>query len=454
MPSIFAASARLEQGWQKDVRLEIKHGRIVALELNATPRPVDAVVDTLLPALANLHSHSFQRAMAGMSEFAVGGHDNFWSWRELMYRFAARVTPEQIEAIAALAFMEMQEAGFASVGEFHYLHHQKGGQPYSSPAELSSRIFAAAITCGIGLTHLPVLYSYGGAGKKELSARQLRFGNDVERFNALVSLVQAAAKVLSDDIRVGVAAHSLRATSPDDLAQLVAAHPKGPVHIHMAEQLKEVSDIKAWLGAAPVEWLLDNAPIDQRWCLIHATHMSENETRALARSGAVAGLCPITEANLGDGIFNGSTYVRQQGAFGIGSDSNVRISMREELAMLEYCQRLHERQRNIWANGKGSVGEALYLGAARGAAQALGRDGGQIRVGALADLVAIDRTTPALLALGDNQLLDGLVFAAGDDVISDLWSAGRHMVQSGRHIARDRIIANYSCAISALLADI
>ncbi len=453
MRSIFAKSALVETGWAKNVRLEIKGRKIARISAGTKPRSGDDGVDTLLPALANLHSHCFQRAMAARSEFTVAGRGNFWTWRQLMYRFAEKLTPEQLEAIAALAFMEMQEAGFASAVEFHYLHHQRGGKTDSSLAELSLRVFAAAMTTGIGLTHLPVLYSYGGAGKKQLGAEQLRFANDMDRFNALVGAARAAAKVLPADTRVGVAAHSLRATSPADLTELIRANPKGPFHIHVAEQLKEVSDIKAWLGAPPVEFLLDNAPLGPRWCLIHATHMSENETIALAGSGAVAGLCPITEANLGDGPFNGPAYLNHRGVFGIGSDSNIRISMQEELRMLEYSQRLRDEERNILIFGQGSLGTALYLGAAKGGARALGREGGEIRVGALADLVAINRTIPALYALSDEQILDGLVFAAGKDAITDLWSAGRHMVEEGRHIARDQIVAAYRVAMNGLLAE-
>jgi len=388
--------------------------------------------------------------MAGMSEYRAAGRDNFWVWRQLMYRFVDRLSAHQIEAIAALAFMEMQEAGYASVAEFHYLHHQPSGQRYDNPAELSLRILAAAQTTGIGLTLLPVLYSYGGARRAKLSGGQQRFANDVERFNRLVSDARDGARHLPADTKVGVAPHSLRATSPDELARVVGAHHNGPVHIHVSEQTREVEEIKSWLGARPVAWLLDNLPLDNNWCLIHATHMSESETTALARSGAVAGLCPITEANLGDGIFNGAAYLKHGGAFGVGTDSNISVSLIGELRMLEYSQRLRDRERNILASGEGSVGETLYLGAAAGGARALGRDAGSIRVGALADLVAVDRTIPALCALGDGQLLDGLVFAAGGNAITDLWSAGRHMVRAGRHVARDRIVADYRAAIAGL----
>jgi formiminoglutamate deiminase len=454
MPSIFSKTAFLETGWAQNVRLVIEGGKIATITPSTKSRAGDVLADTLLPALANLHSHSFQSAMAGMTEFRAAGRDSFWTWRDLMYRFVNHITPEQAEAIASLVFMEMQEAGYASVGEFHYIHHQTGGQPYNNLSELSNRIFAAAETSGIGLTHLPVLYTYGGAGKIALSGGQLRFGNDVATFNRLVSEAKEGAKFLPSDTRVGIAPHSLRATSPEDLPELLTSHPSGPIHIHISEQQKEVADIKDWLGARPVEWLLGNIPVDQRWCLIHATHMTNAETVAMAKSGAVAGLCPITEANLGDGPFNGPTYLENDGAFGLGSDSNVRISLTEELRALEYSQRLRDMSRNVLVAKSGSVGRALYLGAAKGGAQALGRNAGVIRTGALADLVAINSQDPSLCALTDDQFLDGLAIAASDNVVTDLWSAGRHRVRDGKHVSRDRIISNYRAAVSQLMSAI
>ncbi len=452
MTTIFANRALLADGWAENLRLEVRDGRISRLTPNAAAMQGDTRVDTLLPALSNLHSHAFQRAMAGMTEYSLAGRDSFWTWRELMYRFTAHLTPDQVQAIAALVYLEMQEAGYAAVGEFHYLHHQPGGQPYDRLAELSDRIMAAAGETGIGLTHLPVLYSYAGVGEKPLEPGQQRFGNDVDRFCTLVDQARGALGSLPGDCRVGIAPHSLRATSPADLAQVIAAQGTGPIHIHIAEQPKEVAEVQAGLRARPVEWLLANAPVDANWCLIHATHMTEAETRAMAASGAVAGLCPITEANLGDGPFNGPTYLTAGGAFGVGSDSNVLISLTEELRTLEYSQRLRDLSRNVLVVGEGSVGLTLYCGAAMGGAQALDRDAGQIAEGKLADLVAIDSQNPALCALRSDQVLDGLVFASRDSVVTDLWSAGRHQVRNGRHIHRDRIIASYRTAIGGLLS--
>jgi formimidoylglutamate deiminase len=451
---IFAKQALLASGWAVDVRLTVAEGSIRQIEQGSKAQAADVRVDTLLPALGNLHSHAFQRAMAGMTEVRVADRDSFWTWRDLMYRFVDRLTPDQIEAVAALAFMEMLEAGYAAVGEFHYVHHQKRGAPYAHLAELSNRIFAAAKATDIGLTHLPVLYTYGGAGMLALTDGQLRFGNTVDRFLRLVDQAQTGLLQLPADARLGIAPHSLRATSPDDLKTVLTQHRGGPVHIHIAEQPKEVEDIQAWLGARPVEWLLQTTDVTAAWCLIHATHMTDAETARLAASGAVAGLCPSTEANLGDGAFNGSAFLNAGGAFGVGSDSNVQISMIQELRTLEYSQRLRDLARNVMVVGAGSVGRTLYTGAAMGGARALGRNAGDISVGRLADLVAIDSTVPALCALSQQQLLDGLVFAAKDTIVTDVWSAGRHAVRGARHIDRDRIVADYRVAVTALVASI
>ncbi len=452
--TIFAKRALLNMGWVEDLRLEVDDGTITSLRPGSTAEDTDVSVDTLLPALANLHSHTFQRAMAGMTEHRKAGRDSFWTWRDLMYRFTAHLTPDQVQAVAALVFMEMQEAGYASVGEFHYLHHQPDGTPYDRLAELSDRIMAAAVETGIGLTHLPVLYSYSGVGQKPLDVGQKRFGNDVDRYSALLEQTEDAVAGLPGDCLVGMAPHSLRATCPTDLAEVLQDRKAKLVHIHIAEQPREVDEVLAGLGARPVEWLLANASVDPRWCLIHATHMTDRETRDMAATGAVAGLCPITEANLGDGPFNGPTYLKAGGAFGIGSDSNVLISLTEELRTLEYSQRLRDLSRNVLVPGEGSVGQTLYCRAAVGGAQALGRAAGQIAEGQLADLVAIDSQHQTLCALGSNNLLDGLVFAAGDEVVTDVWSAGRHQVQGGRHINRDRIVTRYRSAMDELLPNL
>ncbi len=451
MTTLFAPEALLPEGWASDVRIRMEGMRIASVEVGATPDARDLRLSgqALLPAMPNLHSHTFQRAMAGMTERRGAGDDSFWTWRELMYRFLDVLTPEDIEAVAAQVYLEMLEAGYGSAAEFHYVHHQPGGAAYANLAELSHRIAAAATATGIGLTHLPVLYSYGGAGETPLAGGQLRFGNDLDAF---LRLVEAARPALPEDARIGAAPHSLRGTAPRQLTALAAALPDGPLHIHAAEQVQEVAQIEAWLGARPVAFLLGEVGLDARWCLIHATQMTEAETLGLARSGAVAGLCPITEANLGDGVFNGPAYLAAGGAFGVGSDSNVRISLAEELRTLEYSQRLLHRARNVLAAPEASVGRTLYDAALAGGAQALGRDCGVIAAGALADLVAIDRAHVALAPLSADQILDGWIFAADDRVVREVWSAGRHVVTGGRHVARDAIEARYRDTLAGIMS--
>jgi formiminoglutamate deiminase len=452
MQTIHAAHALLPEGWRSDVRVTVSGGTITAVEPGA---PVDAGaqrVDALLPAPGNVHSHCFQRAMAGMTEHRARGRDDFWSWRELMYRFLDHLTPEDYEAIAALVFLEMAEAGFASVGEFHYVHHQPGGAAYGAVDEMSRRVFAAALETGIGLTHLPVLYNFGGTGEAPLHGGQLRFGNDLNGFERLLDSVFESSRELPHDAVIGVAPHSLRAVNPAQMRAIADRHGGGPVHIHAAEQPKEVADTVAWLGARPVEWLLNEMPVGANWCLIHCTHMTDDETSRLARSGAVAGLCPVTEANLGDGIFNGQAYLAAGGAFGTGSDSNIRITLSGELAQLEYSQRLKSGTRNALAIEEGSTGEQLYLRAARGSAQALGRKAGAIAPGHLADLTGLNTRHIALCALRPAQWVDGWLFAGDDGVVSDVWAAGRHIVRGGRHAAHDAITARYRAAMAGLMA--
>jgi len=446
MTALHCAIAYIDGGWSRDVRLRIgADGRIATLETGVVAQPGDAVLadQALLPAMPNLHSHAFQRAMAGMTERRGASADSFWTWRELMYRFLEVLTPEDMEAIAALAQLEMLEAGYAAVAEFHYIHHGKNGQPYEDRAELSAAVFRAARATGIGLTHLPVLYSHGGAGAKPLSLGQARFGHDLEGFLRLQERLDVLLRDQPADWRLGAAPHSLRATTPDQLKTLKTALPGRPLHIHVAEQVKEVEDVQAWLGARPVEFLLNEIGMDANWCLVHATQVTEEETRAMAASGAVVGLCPVTEANLGDGIFPGPAYREAGGRYGIGTDSNVNIAVAEELRVLEYGQRLRDRARSVLADAATSTGETLYREALAGGAQALGRNCGSITTGKLADLITLDLTHPALVGLAADQILDGWIFAGGNTVIRHVWSAGRAVVQNGKHLARDRILSEY-----------
>ncbi|GAB5374684.1 MAG: formimidoylglutamate deiminase [Acuticoccus sp.] len=443
MQTISAEQALTETGWQRDVRVEIgDDGRIARVSAGGAAE--GHRVDILLPAPVNLHSHAFQRAMAGLTERrGPDPRDTFWTWRRLMFRFLDRLTPEDVEAIAAFVQMEMLEAGYAAVGEFHYLHHQPGGAPYAALGELSARIVAAAETSGIGLTLLPVLYEQGGCDGRPLASGQIRFGNDFDRFARLLEEAGAALERLPDDARLGVAPHSLRAVSQTGLAAAVSLAGERPVHIHLAEQVAEVEEMAAAWGARPVEWLLDNAAVGPRWCLIHATQMQPHETTALAATGGVVGLCPITESSLGDGIFDGVRYLGAGGRIGVGSDSNIRIRLWEELRTLDYSQRLRDLSRAALATADASTGRRLFEAVCLGGAQAVARDAGRIAPGALADLVSLDGTAPDLAGRSGDTILDSAIFAGGDTAVRDVWAAGRHLVAEGRHNGREAIVARY-----------
>ena len=444
--SIFANAALTPQGWARNVRVEIAgDGTLGVIAPEAAARKGDQCVDVLLPALSNLHSHSFQRVLAGMIEKASleAGDDDFWSWRRAMYRSLSQLTPDHMQAIAALVQIEMLEAGYAAVGEFHYVHHDQGGASYTDPAETSLRLMQAAQETGIGLTHLPVLYMRGGMDDAPLEEAQKRFGCDLDRFEVLHAVAKKALKDCPSDFRIGVAPHSLRAVSKAGLDAAVKLAGDDPLHIHIAEQTAEVEAVQAAYGTRPVRWLLDNYKVGPQWCAVHATHMDASEVKDLAKSGAVAGLCPLTEANLGDGAFDGKAYMRAGGAFGVGSDSNFRISLSEELRQLEYSQRLRDQRRIVLAEKGDSVGRALYEGAAVGGGQALGRKSGRIETGALADLVALDADNALLHGLYDNAILDSWIFAGDDRLVAHVWSAGRHVVNNGRHEKRDSVIKNY-----------
>ena len=451
MPLIHARDALLPTGWAQDVRIDVAPDGMIRAVTAGARIPADAH-DLLLPAPANLHSHAFQRAMAGLTETrGPDPRDSFWTWRRQMYRFLDRLTPDDVEAIAALVFMEMLEAGYASVAEFHYLHHGVGGQPYDDLAEMAGRITAAAGQTGLGLTLLPVLYSRAGCDGRPLEGGQRRFGNELERYARLHDASAVHLRAGPADHALGIAPHSLRAVAPDALDGLVGLHPTGVIHMHLAEQGAEVDEVLHAHGARPVTWLLDRQDLDPRWCLIHCTQMTEDETRALAATGAVVGLCPITESNLGDGIFNATVFTGAGGRFGIGSDSNVQIALFEELAVLEYSQRLRDRSRAALATPHRSTGRVLFDAALRGGAQAAGRKAGALAPGHWADIVALTTDTPHLCGRRGDSALDALIFTGrGRDAITDVWSAGRHVVSGGRHRARERIVRRFRTVMARL----
>ena len=455
MASLWFESALLPAGWARDVRLTSADGRIERVLTGVAPADADERHRIAIPGLANLHSHAFQRGLAGLTERRGESGDSFWTWRELMYRFLERVGPDELEALAAFAFAEMLEAGFTRVGEFHYLHHDRDGAPFADPGELASRLAAAAAQTGIGLTLLPVLYAHGGFGGAPAGARQRRFLNDPESFARIVAASRRALGALPD-AGVGVAAHSLRAVTPAELAEVVTLAAGGVIHIHIAEQVREVDDCLAWSGRRPVQWLLENAPVDARWCLVHATHTTVTELQGIAARGAVVGLCPVTEASLGDGIFPAVEFLAAGGRSGIGSDSNIRIDAAEELRTLEYSQRLAHRARNVLAAAAGaSTGRSLFAAALAGGAQALDAAGpgpAGLAPGAPLDVVSLAAEHPALIGRGGDELLDSWIFAGDRGLVDCVWRAGRKLVSDGRHHDREAIETRYARTLRALLA--
>ncbi|CAN5364020.1 formimidoylglutamate deiminase [soil metagenome] len=451
MPSLqnlFFENALLPGGWAQNVRIGVDSGRFTLIASDQLPEPGDAVSAVAIPGIPNLHSHAFQRGLAGLGEVRGSSEDTFWTWREVMYRFALSMSPEQMQVIASQAYIEMLESGFTRVGEFHYLHHDRDGSPYADIAELALRIVTAAEETGIGLTLLPVFYAHSTFGGEPPTAGQRRFITNLESFAKLVERCQEIVSGI-DGAVLGVAPHSLRAVTPDELAEVIQLLPNGPIHMHIAEQEREVADCLTWSGQRPVSWLLDRFDVASRWCLIHATPLSADATERLARSGAVAGLCPITEANLGDGIFPGPEFVSNGGGYGVGTDSNVLISLPSELRQLEYAQRLARRQRNVLATGPGSTGRALFDTALVGGSQALGVPEAGIAIGERADFVTLTTEHPDT-SQGDT-VLDTWIFA-GAGSIEHVWVGGKRVVQNGRHIHRDSITPRYRSVIRELIA--
>ena len=448
--ALWFRSLLLPDGWADGVRLVIRDGRIETLMKDTPAETGDETHEIGLPGLPNLHSHAFQRGMAGLTEQRGATADSFWTWREAMYRFVDHMGPEEVEAIAAQAFLEMLESGFTRVGEFHYVHHDPDGVPYSNIGELAARIAAAAGETGIALTLLPVFYRHAGFGGLPAAPGQRRFINDIDRYGRLVDASRKAVSSLSG-ARVGIAPHSLRAATPAEMLEVLPLANGGPVHIHVAEQVKEVEDCLGWSGQRPVELLLDRLPVDERWCLVHATHVTEAESAGIAARGAVVGLCPITEANLGDGLFPAQSFMARGGRFGVGSDSNVLIDAAEELRLLEYGQRLSLRTRNALARpSTPSVGRSLFDSALQGGAQALGAASGLV-AGQDADIVSLAADDIALAYRHHDQWLDAWIFTGGRRTVDCVWRAGRKLVEGGRHIHRDAIGRRYRKALAKVL---
>ena len=456
--ALFAAHALLPEGWANDVLLVWDEAGCLTEVRRADAALVTHVpraTGPLVAGLPNLHSHAFQRAFAGLSEYrsAGGDTDSFWTWRDLMYRFALALAPGQLEDIATHLYIEMLQAGYTAVCEFHYLHHDASGQAYSDPAEMSMRLLAAARRAGIGITLLPVLYQQAGFGALPPRTDQRRFINSVD---ALLRIVE---RLRAQGARVGVAPHSLRAVAPRALAELLSGlsmiDTTAPIHVHIAEQAQEVRDCIGWCGQRPVQWLLDHAPVDPRWCLVHATHMDTAETRAAAASGATVGLCPSTEANLGDGVFDAVAWARADGHWGIGSDSHASVNAAEELRWLEYTQRLAQQRRNVLASARhAQIADQLWLGATSGGARASGRPIGALAVGSQADFLVLD-ASQALAGLAPSQLLASHLFAShGHNTVRDVWVAGQQRIAAGRHSLEGPACERFVAARNQLLREV
>lgn len=470
-----AGNAWFANGWHRDVRFEVDTGRyypgsLLDVQSDASADGVESLGHWVVPGMPNLHSHAFQRAMAGLAERRGDPADSFWTWREVMYAFAGKIGPDDLRAIASQLYVEMLKAGYTHVCEFHYLHHQPDGKPYADPAAMSLALVDAAHEAGIGLTLLPTLYMTGGFDGRALGQRQRRFAHDVDGF---LRLVQRLRMLENAHLRIGVALHSLRAVPEDAMSAMLAgidALPEScdglpgsmmPIHIHIAEQIGEVQDCLAVRNARPIQWLLDHAPVDTRWCLVHATHIDENELSQLARTGATVGLCPTTEANLGDGLFPLRDWLDAGGVIGIGSDSHISVSPIEELRWLEYGQRLITRHRNITSSEREpSTGSVLYGSALHGGANAsrmpigcfMGGEPTLPSVGNRADLLVLDETSPLLAGRDESNLLDTWIFAGNSNLVRDVMVNGDWVVRDFRHRDEARIAARYRAVIARLHA--
>lgn len=444
-------SALTPQGWQGDVTVTVDASGLISRVDTGRAEAAEHLSGIAVPAMPNVHSHAHQRFMLGLAERAGPGADSFWTWREAMYGFALRLSPDDLQAVAAQLYVEMLKAGFSIVGEFQYLHHSPDGTPYADPAEMSLRCLAAAQHAGIGITVLPTLYAFGGFGGQDPVPGQRRFLNDAARFLKVVDKlsIQAGGNALQ---KVGISPHSLRAVTPELLRDVIAGlPPDAPIHVHVAEQVKEVEDCLAFCGRRPVELLMDSFDLSDRWTAIHATHMTPGETEALARSGAIAGLCPTTEANLGDGIFPATHFMTAGGAIAIGSDSHITVSPSEDLRMLEYSQRLRDRTRNSLAGGPGqSTGRTLYDAALKGGARSMRQPVGAIAPGLRCDVAVLDADHPILAGRAEDAALDSWIFSGGNALVKDVIVGGTPVVKDRHHIHEEEIARDFRAALRRL----
>ena len=456
--TLYASQALLADGWANNVAIEIDDNGLISsvdTDLTGAPRHAEVITGTLLPGIQNCHSHAFQRAITGLTEQRLNPEDSFWSWRDTMYRLLGKIGPEQLQAIAEQLYLDMLKQGYTGVAEFHYLHHDNAGRHYNDPAEMSHRLIGAARTVGIQITHMPVLYCFSDFGSKPPESTQRRFVHSLDDFQQLLAILHSKYKN-DANVQLGVAPHSLRAVDKTMLQGLLKCQDEldklAPVHIHIAEQQAEVHACMDFCGERPVQWLLDNFEVNSRWCLIHATHLLPMEVQGLANSGAVAGLCLTTEANLGDGLFPAEAYLQQGGAFAIGSDSQVCVSPSEELRLLEYGQRLKQQRRTLLASEQQpSVGEYLLRGALAGGARALGLNAGEIAPGKRADLLVLDDQHPSLYGKKTSDLIDSWIFACNENPVKDVMVNGQWRVRNGCHEQQESISARFRIAVDAIL---
>jgi len=454
---VWAAHLLTPEGWRSPAALELDAAGLITTIHASEPeawrgQDVLRLAGFVVPGLPNLHSHAFQRALSGRTELWTAGGDDFWSWRDLMYRVAGQITPDEQQDLATALYVECLEAGMTSVAEFHYVHHDPSGRRYAEPATMSLSLVAAAELAGLGLTLLPVLYQHGGLGQPATAGQRRFLHPHVDEYLRLVERLLAIP-----GLTVGIAPHSLRAVDAASLRQAVEAFarlsPQGPIHLHIAEQTAEVEQCLQHLGARPVSWLLDHHTVDARWCLVHATHVDSGEVARLAHSGAVAGLCPTTEANLGDGLFPAADYLAAGGALGVGSDSHATVSPFEELRLLEYGQRLVRRRRNVLGHAHTPrMGQRLWSSAVEGGARALGRAHAGLTVGAPADLVMLEPTHPRLCGHGPETVLDAAIFGSAERPVREVVARGQHVVHGGRHLAHAAVWSRFERTLAGLLA--
>ena len=450
MKALLARHALLADGWHRNVLLQWdERGNFTSVQADAVAAAGIPSAQFVMPGMVNLHSHAFQRALGGLTEVAGESKDSFWTWRELMYRFARNITPEQMEAIAAQLYAEFLRHGYTALCEFHYVQRAPDGSMYPQASETAQRVIAAARQAGIGITMLPVLYSYAGFGEQPLKPEQCRFRTDARD---VLQIIGELETLRDAQVEVGVAPHSLRAASVAQIREVLAHLPQArPVHIHIAEQMAEVQQSLDYSGQRPVQYLFEQLPVDARWCLVHATHLTDDEVTAIARSGAVAGLCPSTEANLGDGLFPLEAFLAQGGRFGVGSDSHVSQSAVEELRWLEYGQRLLHQRRNIAVSPQQrKVGDFLWQAALQGGAQASGRPVGALAVGKRADLLVLDDDHPNLDGIDAADVLGCFVFSGNDNLVRDVMVGGQWVVRGQKHVAQPAITARFKKTLAEL----